>query len=483
MTSLCLTVSLLLLSQNMQIKLTFLGAAQSVTGSCYLIEAGKTRFLVDCGLYQERELTGRNWAPFPFPPESLDCALLTHAHLDHCGLLPKLVREGFHGPIYATAATTEIAEIILLDAAHLQEEDAEFKKKRHQKEERKGPYPEVPLYTVDDARASLPHFSSIQYGISVNIGEGVEATFYDAGHVLGSSMITVKIRQNGEERTILFSGDIGRWDKPILHDPTLFEAADYVLVESTYGDRLSEPLEEAADKLADTINATVKSGGNIVIPSFALERSQEILYYLNQFLIEDRIPHLIVFVDSPLALSINQVFEHHPELFDEEMTKFMQQGSPFGFRGLSLARTASESKAINQIKGTAIIIAGSGMCTGGRIKHHLVTNISRNKSTILFVGYQAAGTLGREIVDGAEKVRIFGQYYPVKARVVQIDGFSAHADRDELVKWLSSLRQPPRRLFVTHGESSVSQHFASLVKDKMGWNVSVPEYKNQSILD
>jgi metallo-beta-lactamase family protein len=467
----------------MHIKLTFFGAAQSVTGSCYLIETGKTRFLVDCGLYQERELTERNWAPFPVPPGALDCVLLTHAHLDHCGLLPKLVREGFRGRIFGTAATTEIAEIVLLDAANLQEEDAEFKRKRHQKEKRKGPYLEAPLYTVDDAQASFPHFSSIEYGTPVTVGEDVEATFFDAGHVLGSSMITVKIRQNGEERTILFSGDIGRWNKPILHDPTLFEAADYVLVESTYGDRLSEPLKEAADKMADAINATVKAGGNIVIPSFALERSQEILYYLNEFLIEDRIPHLIVFVDSPMALSINQVFEHHPELFDEEMTRFMQQGSPFGFRGLSLARTASESKAINQIKGTAIIIAGSGMCTGGRIKHHLVTNMTRNESTILFVGYQAAGTLGREIVDGAKEVRIFGQQYPVKARVVQINGFSAHADRDELIRWLSNLRQPPRHLFVTHGELSVSQHFASLVKDRMDWNVTIPEYKSQSILD
>jgi metallo-beta-lactamase family protein len=467
----------------MQIKLTFLGAAQSVTGSCYLIEAGNTRFLVDCGLYQEREFLRRNWEPFPVSPETIDCLLLTHAHLDHCGLIPKLFREGFRGPIYGTAATTEIAEVVLLDAAHLQEEDAEYKRKRHQRENRKGPYPEVPLYTVDDAKACFPHFSPVQYETIVNVAEGIEATFYDAGHVLGSSMIMVKIKQNGEERTILFSGDIGRWNKPILHDPTVFQAADYVLVESTYGDRLSEPLEDAANKVADTINATVKSGGNIVIPSFALERTQELLYYLNEFLIENRIPHLIVFVDSPMAMSINQVFENHPELFDEEMTKFMSQGSPFSFRGLSLARTASESKAINQIKGTIIIIAGSGMCTGGRVKHHLVTNISRPESTILFAGYQAAGTLGREIVEGAKEVRIFGQNYPVNARIVYVHGFSAHADRDELIKWLSSLRQPPRHVFVTHGESSVSERFAALVKDKMGWDVSVPEYKSQSVLD
>jgi metallo-beta-lactamase family protein len=468
----------------MQIKLTFLGAAQSVTGSCYLVESGNFRFLVDCGLYQEREFGGRNWRPFPIPPETLDCVLLTHAHLDHSGLLPKLVREGFRGSIYCLAATAEIAEIMLLDSANIQQEDAEFKKKRHQKARRKGPYPEVPLYTIDDAKASFPLFSPVEYGKTINIGSGVEATFYDAGHVLGSSMIRVRIRQNGEDRTILFSGDIGRSGKPILRDPTFFEEADYVLVESTYGDRLLEPLEGAADKLADVINATVKSGGNIVIPSFALERSQEILYYLNKFLIEDRIPHLMVFIDSPMAVSITGVFEHYPELFDEEMVELMRQkNSPFDFRGLSLVRTVEESKAINRIKGTVIIIAGSGMCTGGRIKHHLVTNISRTESTILFVGYQAAGTLGREIVGGAKKVRILGQHYPVRARVVQINGFSAHADRDGLLRWLSSLREPPRRLFVTHGESSVSQHFAALVRDKTGWEVAVPEYQGEFLLD
>ncbi len=468
----------------MHIKLTFLGAAQSVTGSCYLIETDNFRFLVDCGLYQEREFTGRNWEHFPIPPGNLDCVLLTHAHLDHCGLLPKLVREGFRGPIYCVAATTEITEIMLLDSAKIQQEDAEFKRRRHKKERRKGPYLEAPLYTIDDARASFPLFSPVEYGQTISIGKGIEATFHDAGHVLGSSMIKVRIRQNGEDRTILFSGDIGRRNKPILCNPTRFEEADYVISESTYGDRLVEPLEDAASKLADAINATVKSGGNIIIPSFALERSQEILYYLNEFLIEGRIPHLMVFIDSPMAVRITDVFKHHPELFDKEMVKLMRQKkSPFDFRGLSLVRTAEESKAINRIKGTVIIIAGSGMCTGGRIKHHLVTNISRKESTILFVGYQAAGTLGRVIVDGAKKVRILGQHYPVKAKIVQINGFSAHADRDGLLNWLSSLRKPPRRLFVTHGESSVSQHFASLVRDKMEWKVAVPEYREEFLLD
>ncbi|MBM3118265.1 MAG: MBL fold metallo-hydrolase [Chloroflexi bacterium] len=468
----------------MHIKLTFLGAAQNITGSRYLIESGGTKFLVDCGLYQERKFKDRNWEPFPILPHSLDTVLLTHAHLDHCGLLPRLVQDGFHSPIHCTAATAEIAQIMLLDSASLQEEDAEFKRQRHEKERRKGPFPEIPLYTVDDAKACSRLFAPATYGKPIEISKGVEATFYDAGHVLGSSMVKVKIRQNGDERTLLFSGDIGRWDKPILREPTLFEEADYVLVESTYGDKLLESPEDSANKLAEVINTTAKAGGNIVIPSFALERSQEILYYLNKLLFEDRIPHLMVFFDSPMAVSINKVFEHHPELFDEEMTRLMRQKeSPFDFRGLNLVRTADESKAINHIKGTVIIIAGSGMCTGGRIKHHLVTNILRKESTILFVGYQAIGTLGRQIVDGAKKVRILGKHYPVRARVEQLNGFSAHADKNELLRWLSSLRKPPRRLFITHGEPESSHHLAALVRDKMRWEVTVPEYKDEVILD
>ena len=468
----------------MQIKLAFLGAAQSVTGSRYLVETNSLRLLVDCGLYQERELRGRDWGAFPVPPESLDAVLLTHAHIDHCGLLPKLVREGFHRPIYCTATTAELAEITLLDSAKLQQEDAELKKQRHKREGRKGSYPEIPLYTIDDARATFPLFSPVRYGETVEISEGVEATFYDAGHILGSSMIKVRVRQNADERTIIFSGDVGSWGKPILQDPTLFEEADYVLVESTYGDRLLESSEDMTSRLAEVINTTVKAGGNIVIPSFALERAQEVLYYLNQLLLENSIPHIMVFVDSPMAVSVTEVFEQHPELFDEEMLELLhRRKSPFDFPGLNLVRTVDESKAINYMAGSVIIIAGSGMCTGGRIKHHLVTNISRPESTILFVGYQAVGTLGREIVDGAQKVRILGQYYPVRARVVQLNGFSAHADRDQLLKWLSGLKRPPKRLFITHGEPSASQHFASLVREKTGWEVMVPEYREQVLLD
>jgi len=468
----------------MNIKLTFLGAAQNVTGSQYLIETNNAKFLVDCGLYQERELTGRNWGPFLFPPEKLDAVLLTHAHLDHCGLLPRLVREGFNQAIYCTGATSEITRIMLLDSGKIQEEDADFKRRRHKRESRKGPYPEIPLYTRDDAEAVSPLFSPVKYGQNVQIGDGVEATFYDAGHVLGSSMIRLKIEQNGEARTILFSGDIGRRNKPILNDPTLFDEADYVIVESTYGDRLLESPQDAANQLAEAINTTVKRGGNVVIPSFALERSQELLYYLSKFRLEGRIPHLKVFVDSPMAVEVTGVFERHPELFDEEMKKLLrQQSSPFDFPGLNLVGTVEESKAINHMDDSVIIIAGSGMCTGGRIKHHLVNNITREESTILFVGYQAAGTLGRHIVGGTKRVRILGQYYPVRARIAQLNGFSAHADRDGLVRWLSSLRKPPRRVFVTHGELDASQNLAGLIRSRHAWETIVPSYQEQVFLD
>jgi metallo-beta-lactamase family protein len=468
----------------MQMKLRFMGAAQNVTGSRCLLEANGSRILIDCGLFQDRQSRGKNWEEFCVPPQTIDAVLLTHAHIDHCGLLPKLVREGFRGKVYCTAATADIAEIMLLDSAKLQEEDAAYKKRRHEREGRKGRYPEMPLYTVDDVNTSLPLFSPVPYGEAVSLGEGFEVKFHDAGHVLGSSMITITVPQQGEQRTILFSGDVGRRNAPILRDPAVFAAADYVIVESTYGDRLHEGSSEVAEHLAEVVNSTLNVGGNIVVPSFALERAQEVLYYLNRLLIDGRIPRLMVFVDSPMAVRVTDVFERHPDLYDREMSRLVRTNqSPFDLPGLKMVRSVDESKAINHIKGSAMIIAGSGMCTGGRIKHHLTANISRRQSTVMFVGYQAVGTLGRHIVEGAENVRILGQSHTVRARIEQIQGFSAHADRDGLFRWLSHLQSPPRQVFVNHGEPDSSHSFADYLRNKTGWEVSVPAYEDEVTLD
>ena len=468
----------------MQIKLQFLGAVQNVTGSRHFLEANGTQVLIDCGLYQERQFRARNWDPFPIEPKNIDAVLLTHAHLDHCGLLPKLVKEGFRGKIYCTAATAEIAKIILLDSAKIQEEDAEHKRKRHERQGRKPPYPVAPLYTVEDAEACFPLFSPVEYREAVNLGDGVETTLYDAGHVLGSSIIRIKVRQQGQERIILFSGDIGRPNRPIVCDPTVFDYADYVLIESTYGDRVHEEVADVENAIGEVINSTVKTGGNIIVPSFALERSQEVLYYINELRLKNQIPELKIFLDSPMASRITKVFKHHPELFDKKMTEYIKRHkSPFDLPGLQMAGTADESKAINAIKGTVLVIAGSGMCTGGRVKFHLVNNISQPNNTIMFVGYQAVGTLGRSIVDGIKEVRILGEKRTIKAKFVRIHGFSAHADRNELLDWLKELEAPPRGVFVVHGETKSAHSFGNFVRKQTGWQVSVPEYQDQIVLD
>mgnify|MGYP001547127692 CR=1 FL=1 len=462
----------------MELKLHFLGAARNVTGSSYLIETPKARVMIDCGMYQERKFKERNWQDFPVKPASVDAVVLTHAHLDHCGLLPKFVRDGFNGKIWGTAPTMEIAEIVVLDSAHIQEEDCKYKKKRHEEEERQSPFPYVPLYTSDDARFAIDHFKKTSYEKSIEVAPGVVATWHDAGHILGASMVTVEVEHGGEKRKLLFSGDVGRCNKPIICDPTFFDHADYVVCESTYGDRVHKRVNNLHEDLQEIIVDTTKRGGNIVIPSFAIERTHELLYLLNDLLMAKKIPNLMVFVDSPMAVNVTDVFIKHPEYFDDEMKQRLRSGnSPFTFSSLKLSRSVADSKAINNIKGTCIIIAGSGMCTGGRIKHHLVHNIWRSESTILFVGYQAEGTLGRVIVQGKKSVRIHGRSHQVKARIDQLQGFSGHADKAELFKWVSNLKEPPKKVFVTHGEESAALEFADFITKKLEWDVHVPTFK------
>jgi metallo-beta-lactamase family protein len=464
--------------------LQFTGAARSVTGSQFILEIAALRILVDCGLYQERQFAHRNWEPFAVPPDRIDALLLTHAHLDHSGLLPKLVRDGFIGRIYCTPATADIAAILLMDSAHIQEEDAAFKKRRHQREGRRGPHPEIPLYTARDARAVFKHFEPTPYGHRIELGLGVTAEFRDAGHVLGSATVQVHFpATGGQPRSIVFSGDLGRPGMPLLRDPAPLPATDYVVMESTYGDRKHDNVATIEDDLCRIVEETVAAGGNLVIPAFALERSQEVLYYLKRLRDAHRIPALRTFVDSPMATSITRVFRRHTSEFDvEAQREFRGRTSPFDFPGLTFVRSVEESKSLNQIRGSSIIIAGAGMCNGGRIKHHLISNIGRPESTVLFVGYQAEGTLGRQIVDGDNPVRILGQERNVQARIVQMEAFSAHADRGDLERWLLAVQPAPRRTFVVHGEEHAAESFAALIRAQ-GLDVAVPELDQRIELD
>ncbi len=465
-------------------RLRFLGATRQVTGSRYLLEVAGLRLLVDCGLFQEREYLGRNWEPSPVSPGTIDYVLLTHAHLDHSGLIPKLVREGFGQVILATEASRDLAKIVLRDSARIQEEDAAFKKRRHARERRKGPYPVVPLYTPQDVEAALPLFRGVACDEAVSLNEHVSVIFRDAGHILGSAMLELNVRLNGEARTVVFSGDIGQWDKPLVRDPTVFERADHVVMESTYGGRDHEPAGEIDDQLCEIVNAAVEAGGNIIIPTFALERAQELMYHIRRLVLEDRIPNLMVFLDSPMAVAVSQVFQRHRECMDEEALRIISgDGSLFRFPGLQFVGDSSESKAINRIRGSCIIMAGSGMCTGGRIKHHLANNISRPQSTIAFVGYQARGTLGRQIVEGSRVVRIHGQKREVRARIAQVHGLSAHADRRGLLRWLGHLKTAPGQVFLTHGDEDQSSELARELRSKWGWHVTVPSYGEEYELE
>jgi len=457
----------------------FLGADRQVTGSRHLLRTDRATVLVDCGLFQERPYLARNWDPFPVPPREIDYVLLTHAHLDHCGAIPRLVKEGFRGPVLATAPTIDLAKIVILDSAHIMEEDAAFKKKRHAKEGRVGPHPEVPLYSVEDAKRAFDQFEPVTYLAPLALEDGATVRFHDAGHILGSSMISVETGGPADgRRKLVFSGDVGRWDRPLIHDPSVFEAADYVVLESTYGDRNHEDPQPIDALLADVISSTAARGGNVVIPVFALERAQELLFYLGGLVRAGRIPRLPVYLDSPMAVEVTGVFARYPEDLDPEAVKLVAAGAPpFDFPGLRLVTKIEESKAINRASGPAIILAGSGMCTGGRIKHHLAANISRPECTILFVGYQARDTLGRQILEESRPaVRINGQLYQVRARVARINGFSGHAGRDDLLRWVDAFRRPPRRLFLVHGDEEVALGLAAFLAKDKGWPITVPRY-------
>ena len=449
-------------------KISFHGADQGVTGSCHLLECAGKRILIDCGMYQGgRELAEENAEPFGFEPASIDFLLLTHAHLDHCGRIPLLVKRGFSGEIITTAASIELARLVLLDSAGLQEEEALYQMRRAKR--RHGSHSDKiePLYTTLDALNSFEFIGRrARYDHSIQLAPGIKATFIDAGHILGSASIYLELEEGRRHHRILFSGDLGYSGRAILRNPAAPPAVDTVVMETTYGDRLHKQLQPSIDELYDVINETVGRGGNVIIPTFALERAQEILYYLREGVDNQRIQHYTnVFLDSPMAISATQIFERHPECFNADTLKLSQgKGDVFDLPGLHYTRETAASIALNLVEGGVVIMAGSGMCTGGRVRHHLRHNLWGRKNSIIFVGYAAHGTLARQIIDGAEQVSIYGEHIPVHADIHTIGGFSAHADQAELLAWHECTGNP-KTTFLVHGEQESMHAFAKKLKN------------------
>lgn len=448
-------------------KLSFYGAARGVTGSCYLIEHKGTRLLVDCGLFQGgRELDEDNAEPFGFDAASIDIVLLTHAHLDHCGRLPLLVKRGFRGEIITTAASRALARVVLLDAAHLQEEDARWRvRKLARRSKNKNEMPE-PLYTQLDALDTLDYFGRVvRYDEPMAIAPGLAATFFDAGHILGSASIRLCCEVDGKERSMVFSGDIGNANRPILRDPTPPPVSDVVVMETTYGNRLHKPLAPSVEELYQAIEDTFGRGGNVIIPTFALERAQEILFHLREGVESGRLSrNLPVFLDSPMAISATEIFRRHPECFDTQTLAMFDAGrDPMSWRGLRFTADTADSMALNNITSGAVILAGSGMATGGRVRHHMKHHLWRENSSVVFVGFAAEGTLARRIIDGAKTVVLFGEEIAVRAHIYTINGFSAHADRDELLAWHK--HSQAAKTFLVHGEENVMQVFAAQLQN------------------
>jgi len=450
-------------------KIKVLGAAKTVTGSCYLIEYQNKKILVDCGMFQGHD-EHLNYEPFGFEPSELDMVLLTHAHLDHSGRLPKLVREGFEGRILSTSATLDLARIMLLDAAKLQEEEAETTSRRNL---RRGMEPVEPLYDVGDAIETVSFFGpGVKYDTRLEIYPGLYVTFRDAGHILGSSFLEIE----ADGKRLIFSGDLGNRDKPIVRDPESpkLHDVDHIFIESTYGNRLHKSIEESKHELLNAIKDTFERGGNVIIPSFAIERAQDLLYFIREFKETGEISRdTKVFLDSPLAIQATKIFRAHRECFDDEANELLKQHKdPFNFPGLVITRNVEASKEINKIESGAIIIAGSGMCTGGRVKHHLKHNLWREECSVIFVGFQAKGTLGREIVDGKDEVEIYGERIKVRAKIYTINGFSAHADRDILLDWLAKTN-PRGVVHPVHGEEETINIFEKSINE-LGYKTYVP---------
>lgn len=458
-------------------KIKFCGACSGVTGSCHLITTDKHKILLDCGQFQGSKATeSMNFEPFPFNPAEIDFMILSHAHIDHCGRIPLLVKQGFKGKIYCTDATADLLEVMLKDSGYIHEKEAEW---QNRKNERAGRKPVEPLYTYQDALDSLKNVEPVLYDQLVDLSEEIKIVFNDAGHILGSAITELWITENGTTYKIVFSGDIGMTDRPILRDPVIIKKADYVIMETTYGNRLHEANYESLQKLIDIVLKTVRRGGNVVIPSFAVGRTQELLYQFNRFYLEnpkykEELQKVTVFVDSPMATSATEVFKRNAQVFDEETKAYITKGTnPLDFPNLKFTRTSAESQAINFDNSPKIIISASGMCEAGRIRHHLKHNLWNPKNSIVFVGYQAEGTLGQQLISGLESVTLFGEEISVKAEIYNLEGFSGHADRDGLFAWLNGFVEKPKHVFLVHGETQSKYDFADYVRQNMGYECTV----------
>jgi metallo-beta-lactamase family protein len=457
--------------------LQFLGATGTVTGSKYVLEVGGSRAMIDCGLFQGlKELRQRNWEQLPLNPASIGWVLLTHAHIDHSGYLPRLVRDGFSGPVFATKATAELLRIMLPDSARIQEEDAEYANKHGYSKHR----PALPLYTEQDANRALKQLRPVSYNTEVELSKFMRARFIPAGHILGSSFVRFDITEpNSNLFSILFSGDIGRYGEPILNDPSEVEGSDYLLVESTYGNRLHDKTNPK-ERLAEIISSTAERGGKIIIPAFAIGRTQLLVYYLRELEDEGRIPVLPVAVDTPMGASATRLYIKYTDDHDQGMTELRRANrNALATSNFNLAQGRSASKALDAIAGPAVIISASGMATAGRVLHHLARFLPDPASTVILVGYQAAGTRGRRLLDGEKEIKIHGEIVPVRARIESISSLSAHADSSEILRWLEGFKLVPRTTFITHGEPDSAQALHDLIESKLGWTVTVPEYKQR----
>ena len=455
-------------------KIKFCGASSGVTGSCHLLTTENHKILLDCGQFQGgKAQEALNWEPFPFEPSEVECVILSHAHIDHCGRLPLLVKRGFTGKIYCTDATADLLDVMLKDSGYIHEKDAEWKSR---KAERAGKPPVEPLYTYDDALKALEYVEPILYDQQIQLNEDMKIVFNDAGHILGSAIKELWVREGDKESKIVFSGDLGMMNRPILRDPTIIKKADYVIMETTYGNRNHPENATSIKELLDIVLKTTRRGGTVVIPSFAVGRTQELIFEFNKFYEEhseykDELDKLMVYVDSPMATTATEVFRKNAQVFDEETKEYILKGdNPLDFKNLRFTRSTAESQGLNMDKTPKVIISASGMCDAGRIRHHLKHNLWDARSSVIFVGYQAEGTLGKLLVEGTKDVTLFGEAVHVNAEIYNLEGFSGHADQNGLFAWLAGFRQKPKQVFLVHGEEDSKKDFGKLIAEKLGYD-------------